>query len=69
MQYCRFVYNWNLFNATDPPMPLETYVGPFWVLAPILRIDQSWTMFAPHPFVEDGWLVYSGRLVGQPAVR
>lgn len=45
---------WNL-NTVDEtrftvPAPLRP-VG--W----LLRLDQSWTMFAPHPFTDDGWYV------------
>lgn len=62
------MYNWNLSNLNDPPTAFGGYVGHFWWLAPLLRIDQSWTMFAPHPFEADGWLVITGSLIIQPEV-
>lgn len=65
---------WNLASLA-PVMPRWTGMSPgamqpfadrvyAWLGAPmrLLRIDQYWNMFAPHPLINDGWMVIPARL-------
>ena len=53
-----FIIYWNICTATKI-MDLSPKTD--W-LGHLLRIDQKWDMFAPRPFVDDGWFVIPGRL-------
>lgn len=54
-----YIAFWNLktlpqFNVDVPP--------PWNRIASVLRLDQKWNMFAPHPTRDDGWYVIEGEL-------
>jgi len=56
------VVNWNLSSVRKqfpkaPIVPSEVR----WV-GHLLRLDQNWNMFAPHPLKDDGWYVMPGEL-------
>lgn len=54
--YC---FVWNL--STVYPH-LEEKI-PFKNLGYILRLDQNWGFYAPHPFLYDGWWLYPGKTI------
>ncbi len=56
-----YVTLWNL-RTTDFPrwekiLPRQTNGFGF-----VLRLDQFWSMFAPYPWLDDGWLVFAAKL-------
>ena len=61
---CLFLYllAWNIretdFKYWEPRILPRTWNGP----ARVLGLDQNWSMFAPLPRTEDGWLVMKGTL-------
>lgn len=50
------------YNLTTLPAVDWTY--PRWAMMPgeLLRLEQRWSMFAPHPYRDDGWFVAPGQL-------
>ncbi|MBI3927384.1 MAG: HTTM domain-containing protein [Armatimonadetes bacterium] len=53
-----YVLAWNIDTITPRQvMP----VGLHWI-GYLVRIDQEWDMFSPHPLVDDGWYVIEARL-------
>lgn len=52
---------WNVrttdFNYWTPKFPSK-----YNPMAYALRLSQYWTMFAPHPTLEDGWFTFPGKL-------
>jgi hypothetical protein len=56
-----YVFLWNLNTVDAARFPVPSPLRPAgW----LLRLDQSWTMFAPNPFTDDGWYVIPGVLRG-----
>ena len=45
-----YVVMWNVASYRN-------VAAPFWQVANVLQIHQSWGMFAPYPKVDDGWFV------------
>ena len=45
-----YVVMWNVAGYRN-------VAAPFWQVANVLQIHQSWGMFAPYPKVDDGWFV------------
>lgn len=54
-----YVVAWNLTTLDVKSAKISRQIQ--WI-APLLRIDQKWNMFAPKPFRDDGWYVIPGRL-------
>lgn len=54
-----YVVFWNLITINFPGLKMIKQIE--WI-APALRIDQKWEMFAPFPFKDDGWYVIPGIL-------
>lgn len=54
-----YVFLWNLAALPTPPFRLSE---PFRSVGYVLRLDQTWSMFAPSPLKDDGWYVIPGRL-------
>ncbi|MGH7279543.1 MAG: hypothetical protein ACREJG_12765, partial [Candidatus Rokuibacteriota bacterium] len=54
-----YVLVWNLTTLPDPPFRLSE---PLRSVGYMLRLDQTWQMFAPSPLKDDGWYVIPGRL-------
>lgn len=50
---------WNLSTIKALPVSVQRVLTPGFQL---LRIDQLWNMFAPHPLKDDGWMVVEGTL-------
>ncbi len=50
-----YVVMWNLAGYRN-------FAAPFWQVANVLQIHQSWGMFAPYPKVDDGWFVIPATL-------
>jgi predicted DCC family thiol-disulfide oxidoreductase YuxK len=57
--YLVAVLLWNVVSIDRLPMGVAHVLEP--VMLP-LRIDQSWPMFAPRPWQDDGWYVIPGTL-------
>jgi predicted DCC family thiol-disulfide oxidoreductase YuxK len=53
------VFLWNLNTISPSLFKLPKLVN--WVDL-VLRLDQKWSMFAPHPLLDDGWYVIPGKL-------
>ena len=53
-----------LWNLKTIPRAGVTIIPPWDKLGPILRLDQTWNMFAPSPLKDDGWFVIDGLLAG-----
>jgi len=54
-----YVVLWNVAALPAPPFTLS---APLRSVGYVLRLDQSWNMFAPSPLKDDGWYVIPGRL-------
>lgn len=54
-----FLWNWQGTPGNEHYRLLSERMR---VVGYILRLDQSWNMFAPYPTKEDGWFVVVGRL-------
>ena len=55
--FVAYIFGWNLSTVSDFRMPDFLYpIGSY------LRLDQSWSMFAPYPLKDDGWYVIPGTL-------
>lgn len=54
-----FLWNWQGIPGNEHYRLLSERMR---VVGYILRLDQSWNMFAPYPTKEDGWFVVVGRL-------
>jgi hypothetical protein len=52
-----FITDWNISNLNFVTSKTPQWIHP---LAYILRIDQSWGMFAPGVLKDDGWYVFEG---------
>ena len=50
-----YVVTWNIAGYRNVAVP-------FWQVANVLQIHQSWGMFAPYPKVDDGWFVIPATL-------
>ena len=57
-----YVVMWNVASYRN-------VAAPFWQVANVLQIHQSWGMFAPYPKVDDGWFVVPGRFTRRGADR
>lgn len=53
--------NWNLSSLYGKSAAVPEPVR--WI-GHVLRLDQNWTMFAPQPFRDDGWLLIPGQTLG-----
>jgi len=51
-----------VWNVTALPSPWFRLPEPVRSVAYLLRLDQTWAMFAPSPLKDDGWHVIPGRL-------
>ncbi|MGI9436776.1 MAG: DCC1-like thiol-disulfide oxidoreductase family protein, partial [Geminicoccaceae bacterium] len=60
-----FVTYWNVttLKQTNIGFPHQLHV-----IKDILRLDQHWSMFAPHPRTDDGWFVIPGVLMDNSQV-
>jgi hypothetical protein len=47
--------------SNHPSMNFRFPAGPRAVLS-LVQLDQKWSMFAPYPYVDDGWFVMDGTL-------
>lgn len=54
-----YVLIWNIAALPASPLPLS---APLRSVGYVLRLDQTWSMFAPSPLKDDGWYVIPGRL-------